>query len=65
MGLVLEEVLDGLVGNHLLVEYVSAGLGALYHLDDLRVAAAIGLTRLEGSHCFLCHELSAVLKVIT
>ena len=38
--LVLKEVLNGLVGNHLLVEDVSTSLGALYHLDNLCVSVA-------------------------
>ena len=58
-GLLLKEILDGLVGNHLLVECVAALLG-LDHLDDLGVAAAIGLTGLQGSDCFLCHCTSAL-----
>lgn len=33
--LVLEEVFNGLVRNHLLIKDVSASLGALYHLDNL------------------------------
>ena len=41
INLVLEEVLYGLVGNHLLVEDVSTSLGALYHLDHLCVSATI------------------------
>ena len=57
--LVLEEVLDGLVGNHTLIEDVRAFL-ALHHLDDLGVAAAIGLTRLQGCDCFLCHVASVL-----
>jgi len=39
--LVLEEVLNSLVGNHLLVEDVSTRLRALYHLDNLCVSATI------------------------
>ena len=39
--LVLEEVLNSLVRNHLLVEDVSTSLGALYHLDNLCVSATI------------------------
>lgn len=35
--LVLEEVLNGLVRNHLLVKDISTSLGALYHLDYLGV----------------------------
>ena len=31
---VLEEFLNGFVRNHLLIEDVSTGLGALHHLDD-------------------------------
>ena len=52
-----EEVLDGLVGNHLLVEHISTRLGALHHLDDLRISAAIGATFVKGSDSFLCHSL--------
>ena len=37
----LEEVLNGLVGNHLLVEDVSTRLGALHHTNNLRVCATI------------------------
>ena len=37
----LKEVLDGLIGNHLLVEDVSTSLGALHHLDNLCVSATI------------------------
>ncbi|EJX07894.1 hypothetical protein EVA_03997 [gut metagenome] len=55
--LVLEEVLNSFVGNHLLVEDVSTSLGALYHLDHLGVGTSIGLTFLERSDCFLCHVL--------
>lgn len=55
--LVLEEILNGLVGNHLLIERVGTGLRVLYHFDDLGVRAAIGFTRLEGCDCFLCHNL--------
>ena len=32
--LVLEEVLNGFVGNHLLIKDVSTSLGALYHLPS-------------------------------
>ena len=39
--LVLEEVLNGFVGNHLLVKDVSTSLGALNHLDNLCVSATI------------------------
>ena len=39
--LVLEEILNGLVGNHLLIEDVSTSLGALYHLNNLCVSATI------------------------
>ena len=53
--LLFEEVLDGLVGNHLLVEHISTRLWALHHLDDLRISAAIGATFVKGSDCFLCH----------
>ena len=56
---VFEEVLNGLVGNHLLVEAIVA-VGVLDHLDDLRVAAAIGLARLQGSDCFFCHSASVL-----
>lgn len=52
-----EEVLNGFVGYHLFVEDVGSGLGAFHHLNDFRVAAAIGFARLQGSHCFLCHSL--------
>ncbi len=37
----LEEVLNGFVGNHLLVEDVSTRLGALHHTDNLRISATI------------------------
>jgi len=57
--LVLEEVLDGLVGNHTLIEGVRALFG-LHHPDDLGVAAAIGLTRLQGCDCFFCHCASVL-----
>ena len=39
--LILKEVLNGLVRNHLLVEDVSTSLGAFYHLDYLCVSATI------------------------
>ena len=55
--LVLEEVVDGLVGNHTLIKGVGAFF-ALHHTDDLGVATAIGLTRLQGGDCFLCHVAS-------
>ena len=55
--LLFEEVLDGLVGNHLLVEHISNCLWALQHLDDLRISAAIGATFVKGSDSFLCHSL--------
>ncbi len=55
--LVLEEVLDLLVGNHLLVEDVSTRLGALHHLDNLCVSATILRAFVEGSDGFLCHAL--------
>ena len=55
--LVLEEVLDGFVGNHFLIEGVRT-LSVLHHLDDLGVATAIGLARLQGSDCFFCHGAS-------
>lgn len=32
---ILKEILDGLIGNHLLIENISTGLGASYHLDNL------------------------------
>ena len=35
--LVLEEILNGLIGNHLLVERVGTGLRVLHHLDNLGV----------------------------
>ena len=55
--LVLEEVLNGFIGNHTLIEGVRT-LSVLHHLDDLCVATAIGLTRLQGCDCFLCHRAS-------
>ena len=58
--LVLEEVVDGLVGNHTLIEGVGAFF-ALHHTDDLGVAAAVGLTRLQGCDCFFCHVASVYL----
>lgn len=39
--LLLEEVLDGLVGDHLLIEDVGTRLGALHHLDYLCIGATI------------------------
>ena len=54
--LVLEEILNGLVGNHLLVERVGARLRVLHHLDNLGVGTTFGSTRLQGSDCFLCHS---------
>ena len=54
--LVLEEILNGLIGNHLLVERVGTGLRVLHHLDNLGVGTAIVLTRLKGCDCFLCHS---------
>ena len=39
--LVLEEVLHGFVGNHLLVEDVGTRLGAAHHLDNLCISATI------------------------
>lgn len=57
--LVLEEVLDGLIGNHTLIKDVRALFG-LHHLDDLGIAAAIGLTRLQGCDCFFCHGASVL-----
>ena len=47
--LVLEEILDGFVGNHLFVEGIGTRLWVLHHLDDLGVGTAVGLARLEGS----------------
>jgi hypothetical protein len=53
--LVLEEILYCLIGNHLLIEDVSTGLGALYHFDNFCVCATVRFTFLEGSNRFLCH----------
>ena len=39
--LILEEVLNGLVRNHLLIKDVCTSLRALYHLDYLCVSATI------------------------
>ena len=39
--LVLEEILNLFVGNHLLIKDVSTSLGALHHLDNLRISATI------------------------
>lgn len=50
-----EDVLDSVVGHHLFLEGVSAGLGALHHFDDLAVGAAF--TFLERCYGFLCHIL--------
>jgi hypothetical protein len=35
--LVLEEILNGIVGNHLLIKGVRTGLRVLHHLDNLGV----------------------------
>ena len=40
-----EEFLDGFVGDHLLLEGVSARLGGLDHLDDLGVGATVCLLK--------------------
>lgn len=53
--LLLEEVLDGLVGDHLLIEDVGTRLGALHHLDNLGIGTTVVLTRLQCSDYFLCH----------
>ena len=53
--LILEEVLNILVRNHLLVEDVGTRLGALHHLNHLCVSATILRTFVEGSNGFLCH----------
>ena len=58
--LVLEEAIDGLVGNHTLIEGVGAFL-ALHHADDLGVAAAVSFARLQGCDCFFCHCASVYL----
>lgn len=55
--LVLEEIFNCFIGNHLLVKDVSASLGAFYHLDDLRVRAAVVFALLQCCDCFLCHDL--------
>ena len=62
--LVLEEVLNGFVGNHLLIKDVSTSLGALYHLDNLRVSASILRTFVEGSNGFLCHSFLQLLNLL-
>ncbi len=54
---VLEEILYGFVGNHLLVKDVGARLWALHHLDNFCVGTAIVLASLQGGHGFLCHIL--------
>ena len=61
LGLVLEEVLYGLIGNHLLVKDVSTSLGALYHLDNFCVCATILRAFMEGSNGFLCHSFTFLL----
>ena len=39
--LFLEEILNSLVGNHLLIVDISTGLGALHHFDHLCISASI------------------------
>lgn len=39
--LFLEEVLNSLIGNHLLIENVCTGLRALHHLNHLCISATI------------------------
>ena len=58
--LVLEEVLNSLVGNHLLVKAVRTALRILHHLDNLCVRTAISLAGTQGSHYFLCHSIFLV-----
>ena len=52
-GGLLQSVLNGVVGNHLFFEDVSAGFGRLNHLDNFAVCAAF--TFLERGDGFLCH----------
>lgn len=54
-----EDLFDGVVGNHLLLEGVSTGFGRLNHLDDLGVGAAF--TLLQRCYGFLCHGLLLLL----
>lgn len=54
---VLEEILYGFVGNHLLIKCISTGLGTLDHFDDFGIGASVGLTFLKCCDCFLCHGL--------
>ena len=56
-GLVLEEIVNFFVTNHLLVKGISASLGALYHFDYLCIGTSVGLSGLERGDCFLCHFL--------
>lgn len=53
VGVLFECFFHSIIGNHLLLEGVSACLGRLHHLDNLAVGAAF--TLLEGCDGFLCH----------
>ena len=50
----LQDVLNGIIGNHLFLESVSTGLRRLNDLDDLAIGAAFSF--LERCNGFLCHE---------
>ena len=52
--LLLKNILDSVVGNHLFLEGVGTGLRRLNDLDDLAIGAAFSL--LESCNGFLCHE---------
>ncbi len=56
-GLVLEEIINLFVANHLLVKGIGTGLGALYHFDNLGIGTSVGLSGVERGDCFLCHIL--------
>ncbi len=56
--LVLKEILNSLVRNHLLVKDVSACLGASLHLYNLCVCTPVLRTFMEGCDSFLCHFFS-------
>ena len=57
IGLVLEEILHSLVGNHLLIERVGTVLRVLNHLDNFCIGTSVGLACTKRSHNFLCHCL--------
>lgn len=59
--LLLECVFYGVVRNHFFLEHISAGLGALDHLDNFGVGAAF--TLLKRCNGFLCHIVELYLDL--